>query len=104
MLCKECSDLVWFGDYSLHYCNKTKDIVTEHTECLLKGERAETMENEKVLEIVDRIEAAFRELVEVTGEDNISACILDGNFSLDSFRKENGQVVLSFFRTEANNE
>ena len=104
MICKDCKELVWFGDYALHYCDITKDIVTEHTECLLKGERAETMDNEKVIEIVNRIEAAFRELVKATGEDNISAYIVDGNFSLDSFRNERGQAVLSFFRTEANNE
>jgi hypothetical protein len=62
------------------------------------------MDNEKVLEIVDRIEAALRELAKVTGEEHISAYILSGCFSLESFANERGQKVLSFFRTEANNE
>lgn len=103
MLCKECRELVWFGDYALHYCDITKDIVTENTKCYL-DERAEKMENKKVIEIVDRIEAAFRELEKETGEKHISAHFCNGVFSLDSFTNENGQRVLCFFRTEANNE
>ena len=103
MLCKDCGELYWFGDYALHYCKITKDIVTESTECYL-SERAEKMENKKVIEIVDRIEAAFRELEKETGEKHISAFICDDTFSLESFTNQNGQRVLCFFRTEANNE
>lgn len=56
------------------------------------------MDNEKVIEIVNRIEADFRELVEVTGEGHISAFIINGAFSLNSAATENGQILISFYR------
>lgn len=59
------------------------------------------MDNKKVVEIVNRIEADFRELVKETGESHISAFIIDGHFNLDSVADKNGQIKLSFFRTEA---
>lgn len=62
------------------------------------------MDNEKVLELVNRIEANLRDLAAVTGEDHISAFIINGNFNLNSFKNENGQTVLDFFREGANNE
>lgn len=33
MTCKDCQYLVWFGDYSLHYCGLTRDQVEEDDEC-----------------------------------------------------------------------
>ncbi len=59
------------------------------------------LDNEKVIEIVNRIEADFRELQKVTGEEHISAFIISGNFHLISFADENGQTKLDFFRPEA---
>lgn len=56
------------------------------------------MDNEKVLELVDRIEADLRELAKITGEDHISAWILNNHFTLTSFVNETGQTVLNFFR------
>lgn len=104
MICGECGFIVYNGDYALHYCDKAKEIVTVNTECLLKQKEREQMDNEKVLELVDRIEAALRELAEVTGEKCINSFLYDGSFSLDSSTNERGQRVLNFFRTEANNE
>ena len=43
MTCKDCPHLVWFGDYSLHYCDITKDIVEESAACSCP----ETRESEK---------------------------------------------------------
>lgn len=60
------------------------------------------MNNEKVVELVNTIEKAFRELQKVTGEEHISAYIYCGNFSLDSNTDANGQRKLSFYRTEGN--
>lgn len=56
------------------------------------------MDNENVLELVDRVEADLRELAKITGEDHISAFIVEGNFNLTSFKNEKGQTVLNFFR------
>lgn len=56
------------------------------------------MNNEKVLKLVDRIEAAFRELAAVTGEDHISAFIINGSFSLNSAPDKHGQILLSIWR------
>lgn len=61
------------------------------------------MNNDLVIANVNIIERALRELAALTGEMHISAYIVDGCFSLDSFANENGQKVLSFFRTEADN-
>lgn len=56
------------------------------------------MNNAKVVEIVNKIEADFRELVKETGEDHISAFILNGSFYLTSHQDENGQTKLDFFK------
>ena len=58
------------------------------------------MDNKKVLKLVDRIEADLRGLAKITGEDHISAFILEGNFNLTSFANETGQTLLNFFREE----
>lgn len=31
--CEDCAHLGWFGDYSLHYCDVTKEQVEKDTEC-----------------------------------------------------------------------
>ena len=56
------------------------------------------MDNEKVLELVNRIEAAMRELAEGTGEAHINCYVYDGDFSLQSTPNENGQTVLHFYK------
>ena len=35
MNCKNCQFVVWYGDYALHYCDITKQIVDLETECVL---------------------------------------------------------------------
>lgn len=62
------------------------------------------MNNKKVVEMVEIIEVMFRELVKETGEEYISAVILNGNFSLDSAFNEKGQKVLNFYRKGQENE
>lgn len=62
------------------------------------------MDNAKILELVDRIEAAARELAEGTGERHISIYVFDGYFGLESSTNDNGQKTLSFFRGGAKNE
>lgn len=52
--------------------------------------------NPKVIELVDRIEAAFRELVEVTGEQHISAFILNGSF-LMQIVNEYDETILDIY-------
>lgn len=34
MKCGECGEIRWFGDYGLHYCNKSGKVVTRDKECL----------------------------------------------------------------------
>lgn len=58
------------------------------------------MENEKVVEIAKRIEADFRELQKVTGENYLSGCLIDNAFMLTSQRNENGQLKVDFYRLE----
>lgn len=60
--------------------------------------------NNLIIENVNIIERALRELAALTGEGYISAYVVDDSFSLESGANENGQKILSFFRTEANNE
>lgn len=62
------------------------------------------MDNAKVLELVNRIEAAARELAEITGEEHISVYVYKGSFGLEGGYDENGQKSLNFYRAEANNE
>lgn len=31
--CKDCDKRIWFGDYALHYCDVTKNIVNEDSKC-----------------------------------------------------------------------
>ena len=33
MRCKNCDNLVWFGDYSLYYCDITKKEVKAKDKC-----------------------------------------------------------------------
>lgn len=33
MKCKDCDKCVWFGDYALHYCGITKDMVEPVFDC-----------------------------------------------------------------------
>lgn len=61
------------------------------------------MDNEKVLELVDRIEATFRDLAAVTGEDHISSFILNGHFFLQSSPNDKGQSLLHFYREGGSN-
>lgn len=61
------------------------------------------MDNKKVLKLVNRIEAAFRELVAVTGEDHISSFILNGHFFLQSVPNDKGKTLLDFYREGGNN-
>ena len=56
------------------------------------------MDNAKVVEIVNRIEADFRELQVVTGEEHISAFIIKGSFYLNGYADENGQRKIDFYR------
>lgn len=58
------------------------------------------MDNAKIVEIVNRIEAGLRELQKHTGEEHISAFIINGNFQLTSFKDQNGQTKLDFFKPE----
>lgn len=61
------------------------------------------MDNEKVLELIDTIEAAIRELAEVTGADHISAFLFKGRFNIDDYTDLENQKF-SVFRKGANNE
>lgn len=61
------------------------------------------MANEIVLKLVDRIEAAFRELAAVTGEDHISSFILNGHFFLNSVPNDKGKALLDFHREGGGN-
>lgn len=56
------------------------------------------MNKEKVLDLVDRIEAAMRELAEETGEAHINCYVYEGDFSLQSVPNHHGQTVLHFYR------
>ena len=58
------------------------------------------MENERVVELVDKIEAAMRELAANTPEGYISACVVNGSFMLNSSADEKGQTKFSFFRSD----
>lgn len=49
--------------------------------------------------LIEEIEANFRKLVELTGEDHISAFIINGSFYLQSF----GKNKLDYYK-EQNNE
>lgn len=60
------------------------------------------MGNEKVLELVGRIEEDFRELQAITGDDHISAFLIGGSFALYSYEGE--ERKLDIFKMEANNE
>ena len=51
-----------------------------------------------VSELVDRIEAGFRELAELIGEDHISAFIINGGFFIMSFADHNKQGLLDIYR------
>lgn len=61
------------------------------------------MDNENALELIQSIEAAFRELAEVTGVDHISAFLIGGNFNIDDYTDLDNQKF-SYFRKEVNNE
>jgi len=41
MKCKDCPQIVWFGDCALHYCGITKDVVEKDTDCLCNDKRLE---------------------------------------------------------------
>ena len=56
------------------------------------------MNNKKVISLVNRIEADLRKLAELTGEEHISAFVVDNNFILTSFKNEHGQTTLDFYR------
>lgn len=45
MKCGECENMSWFGDYALHYCNRTGKVVEEDTECDLEEEVNEECES-----------------------------------------------------------
>lgn len=61
------------------------------------------MNNEKVLELVNIIEATLRELAEITGEHYISTFVMNGSFHLCSDQNENGQTILNFYRSGGEN-
>lgn len=61
------------------------------------------MNNKKVLELVNSIEAALRELAEITGEPYISCFVYNGSFHLCSDQNENGQTILNFYRAGGEN-
>ena len=61
------------------------------------------MDNERVNELIDGIEANFRELAKITGADHISAFIISGRFSIDDLTNIH-EPKFSAYRTEANNE
>lgn len=62
------------------------------------------MDNEKVLELVDSIEAALRELVEVTGDQHISSFIVNNHFHFYTFG-EDGKPIIDIWREgKAQNE
>jgi hypothetical protein len=60
------------------------------------------MENGRVVELVNTIEAAMRELAAHTDNGYITACVVDGSFVLNSGADENGQTKLSFYRGQNN--
>lgn len=63
------------------------------------------MDNEKVLELVNSIEANLKDLAAVTGEDFISVCITNNFFTLySSYKPVEGRRTLDFYREGANNE
>lgn len=55
---------------------------------------------DKTTELIEIIEANFRELAELTGEDHISAFIINGSFYLQSFGKDK----LDYYKGENENE
>lgn len=60
------------------------------------------MYSDKVVELANRIEAAFMELAEVTGDGHVSAFVVNGAFLLTTWN--DGTKNIDIFRTEANNE
>lgn len=33
MICRDCPKFMWFGDYNLHYCDISRNTVSENDEC-----------------------------------------------------------------------